>query len=279
MSDMREQVRQNYAAAATAVTQGIRVPLTIAADESCCGPAESSCCGTPAVTSGCCGDSGSVEQGFGASLYSTDERSELPTEAVLASLGCGNPMIVAEMREGEKVLDLGSGGGIDVLLSARRVGPTGFVYGVDMTDEMLELAESNRAKAGATNVEFLKGTIEDLPLPDHAVDAIISNCVINLSTDKPAVLAQMFRVLVPGGRIGISDVVAEDHLSPADRTERGSYVGCIAGALSRSEYLDGLAEAGFAEAEVTFTHEVAPGMHSALIRAVKPSTAHGRASA
>ncbi|WP_182354784.1 arsenite methyltransferase [Flaviflexus huanghaiensis] len=278
MSDMREQVRQNYAAAATAVTQGIHVPLTVAANESCCGPAESSCCGTPTVTSGCCGDSGSVEQGFGASLYSTDERSELPTEAVLASLGCGNPMVVAELREGETVLDLGSGGGIDVLLSARRVGRTGFVYGVDMTDEMLELAESNRAKAGATNVEFLKGTIEDLPLPDDAVDVIISNCVINLSTDKPAVLAEMFRVLAPGGRIGISDVVAEDHLSPADRTERGSYVGCIAGALSRSEYLDGLAEAGFAEEEVTFTHEVAPGMHSALIRAVKPS-AHGRASA
>jgi SAM-dependent methyltransferase len=139
-----------------------------------------------------------------------------------------------------------------------------------MTDEMLELAEANKIKAGATNVEFLKGTIEDVPLPDGTVDVVISNCVINLSTDKPAVLAEMFRVLVPGGRIGISDVVAEDHLTPADRAERGSYVGCIAGALSRSEYLDGLTAVGFADAEVTFTHEAAPGMHSALIRAIKP---------
>lgn len=267
--DLREQVRRNYAAAATAATRGKNIPLGSADSSGCCGPAESTCCDSG--TTSALADVPSIDVGFGASLYSSAEHDELPAEAVLASLGCGNPMVVAELREGETVLDLGSGGGIDVLLSARRVGPTGFVYGVDMTDEMLGLAESNRAKAGATNVEFLKGTIEDLPLPDNAVDVIISNCVINLSTDKPAVLAQMFRVLKPGGRIGISDVVAKDHLSPADRTERGSYVGCIAGALSRSEYLDGLAEAGFAEAEVTFTHEVAPGMHGALIRAVKPS--------
>ena len=167
----------------------------------------------------------------------------------------------------------GSGGGIDVLLSARRVGPSGHGYGVDMTDEMLELANANKAKAGATNVEFLKGTIEDVPLPDAAVDVVISNCVINLSTDKPAVLAEMFRVLAPGGRIGVSDVVAEDQLTPADRAERGSYVGCIAGALSRSEYLDGLAAVGFVDADVTFTHEAAPGMHSALVRATKPGRA------
>jgi SAM-dependent methyltransferase len=178
---------------------------------------------------------------------------------------------VAELRAGEKVLDLGSGGGIDVLLSARRVGPTGYAYGVDMTDEMLELANANKAKAGATNVEFLKGTIEAVPLPDASIDVVISNCVINLSTDKPAVLAEMFRVLSPGGRIGVSDVVAEDHLSPAERAERGSYVGCIAGALSVSEYLDGLAAVGFVDAEVNFTHQAAPGMHGAIVRATKPA--------
>jgi ubiquinone/menaquinone biosynthesis C-methylase UbiE len=177
---------------------------------------------------------------------------------------------VAQLREGERVLDLGSGGGIDVLLSAKRVGAAGFAYGLDMTDEMLALARANAAKAGATNVEFVKGHIEDIPLPDAAVDVVISNCVINLSVDKPAVLAQMFRVLTPGGRIGISDVVAEDQLTAADRAERGSYVGCIAGALSRTEYLDGLAAAGFVDADVTFTHEAAPGMHAAIVRATKP---------
>jgi ubiquinone/menaquinone biosynthesis C-methylase UbiE len=171
------------------------------------------------------------------------------------------------------VLDLGSGGGIDVLLSARRVGPAGFAYGVDMTDDMLTLARKNAAKAGAVNVEFRKGQIEQLPLDDAAVDVVISNCVINLSTDKPAVLAEMFRVLVPGGRIGISDVVAEDHLTPDDRAAAGSYVGCIAGALSRAEYLAGLAAAGFTGASVTFTSQAAPGLHSAIIRAVKPRPA------
>jgi SAM-dependent methyltransferase len=208
---------------------------------------------------------------FGAGLYSAEEQGELPAEAVAASLGCGNPLMVAELKAGERVLDLGSGGGIDVLLSARRVGPTGFAYGLDMTDEMLGLARSNAAKAGATNVTFIKGTIEDIPLPDASVDVVISNCVINLSPDKPAVLEQMFRVLTPGGRIGISDVVAEDGLSSADRAERGSYVGCIAGALSRSEYLEGLAAAGFVDAEVVFTHEAAPGMHGAVVRAGKPA--------
>ena len=214
---------------------------------------------------------GEVDAAFGAGLYSAGEQGELPVEAVMASLGCGNPIAVADLHPGERVLDLGSGGGIDVLLSARRVGDTGFAYGVDMTDEMLELARANAAKAGVTNVEFLKGTIEDVPLPDGSVDVVISNCVINLSTDKPAVIAEMFRVLTPGGRLGISDVVAEDQLSPADRAERGSYVGCIAGALSRSEYLDGLAAAGFVDAEVRFTHQAASGMHSAIVRAVKPA--------
>jgi SAM-dependent methyltransferase len=210
---------------------------------------------------------------FGAALYSQGEQDQLPAEAVAASLGCGNPTAVADLHEGERVLDLGSGGGIDVLLSARRVGPTGFAYGVDMTEEMLDLARANAAQAGARNVEFVQGTIEDVPLPDAAVDVVISNCVINLSVDKPAVLAEMFRVLKPGGRVGVSDVVAEDHLTSADRAERGSYLGCIAGALSRSEYLDGLATAGFVDARVEFTYEAAPGMHGAIVRAVKPATA------
>ena len=261
-ADLREAVRSRYAEAARAVLEpqpGVSA--------SCCGsPAPDSCCGTgPAAldSAGC----------FGGALYGEGETDGLPEEAVLASLGCGNPLAVADLHEGERVLDLGSGGGIDVLLSARRVGPSGFAYGVDMTDDMLELARQNAAKAGASNVEFRKGEIEALPLPDAAVDVVISNCVINLSTDKPAVLAEMFRVLVPYGRIGITDVVAEDHLAPADRAAAGSYVGCIAGALSRAEYLDGLTAAGFAQASVTFTHEAAPGMHSAIIRAVKPGAA------
>ncbi len=212
-----------------------------------------------------------MDAAFGSSLYSAGEQDELPAEAVAASLGCGNPLVVAELRAGERVLDLGSGGGIDVLLSARRVGDTGFAYGVDMTDEMLALARANATKAGARNVEFRKGTIENIPLPDNAVDVVISNCVINLSTDKPAVLAEMFRVLTPGGRVGVSDVVAEDHLTPQMRAERGSYVGCIAGALTRAEYLDGLTAAGFVDAEVVFTHEAAPGMHGAIVRATKPA--------
>jgi arsenite methyltransferase len=213
---------------------------------------------------------GHEEEIFGAALYRPGETDGLPEEAVLASLGCGNPLAVADLRPGERVLDLGSGGGIDVLLSARRVGPSGFAYGLDMTDEMLQLARSNAAKAGAENVEFMKGQIEDIPLPDSSIDVVISNCVINLSTDKPAVLAEMFRVLTPGGRLGISDVVAEDGLSVAERAERGSYVGCIAGALSRSEYLDGMTAAGFVDPEVVFTHEAAPGMHGAIVRATKP---------
>ena len=277
-----EQVRSRYAEAARAVLN----PHS----EACgCG---SSCCGTEteaaaaAGTFGCCDTSsccgGQYATGsaaldsadcFGGSLYREGETEGLPEEAVLASLGCGNPLAVADLHEGDRVLDLGSGGGIDVLLSARRVGSSGFAYGVDMTDDMLTLARQNAAKAGAANVEFRKGQIEDLPLPDASVDVVISNCVINLSTDKPAVLAEMFRVLVPSGRIGISDVVAEDHLSPADRAASGPYVGCIAGALSRTEYLDGLKAAGFADASVTFTAEASPGIHSAIIRAVKPAAA------
>jgi arsenite methyltransferase len=254
---LREQVRSRYAEAARAVLE----PGT--GQAGCCYPSAGTCCGPgPALDAADC---------FGGSLYGEGETEGLPADAVLASLGCGNPLAVADLREGERVLDLGSGGGIDVLLSARRVGPSGFVWGVDMTDDMLTLARANAAKVGATNVEFVKGEIEALPLPDASVDAVISNCVINLSVDKPAVLAEMFRVLVPGGRIGISDVVAEDQLTPADRAAAGSYVGCIAGALSRAEYLDGLAAAGFADRSVTFATQAAPGLHSAIIRAVKPA--------
>src|SRR5215469_7217870 len=258
---VREAVRARYAKAARAVLEPRPGVTAACCESSATGP----CCGTGSAAldsaDGLCG-----------SLYREGETDGLPEEAVLASLGCGNPLAVADLHEGEKVLDLGSGGGIDVLLSARRVGPSGFAYGVDMTDDMLTLARANAARAGAENVEFLKGEIEALPLPDAAVDVVISNCVINLSTDKPAVLAEMFRVLVPGGRIGITDVVAEDHLTPAERAAAGSYVGCIAGALSRAEYLDGLAATGFVDASVRFTNEAAPGMHSAIIRAVKPAT-------
>jgi arsenite methyltransferase len=268
-TDLREEVRSRYAEAARAVLEP-RPGVTAQSVEMF---GTGSCCGSPAGDSCCDAGSAAAEAagGFSENLYREGETDGLPEEAVLASLGCGNPLAVADLHEGERVLDLGSGGGIDVLLSARRVGLSGFAYGVDMTDEMLTLARANAARAGAANVEFLRGQIEALPLPDASVDVVISNCVINLSTDKPAVLAEMFRVLVPRGRIGITDVVAEDHLTPADRAAAGSYVGCIAGALSRSEYLDGLAAAGFADASVTFTHQAAPGMHSAIIRAVKPA--------
>jgi arsenite methyltransferase len=251
MSDvLREQVRRRYAEAA------------IAADQGGCGCTDSG---------GCCGNAScDGEQGaFGESLYSIDERAALPDTAVLASLGCGNPTAVAELREGETVLDLGSGGGIDVILSAKRVGPTGKAFGLDMTDEMLALAQANAAKAGIGNAIFLKGMMEDVPLPAASVDVVISNCVINLSTDKPAVLRELARVLKPGGRIGISDVVAEDRLTPEERAERGSYVGCIAGALSKSEYEQGLRDSGFDDVTVTFTHRVADGMHSAIVKGVR----------
>jgi len=263
---VREQVRARYAAAATAVSATGRDALAVVDADQCCTPTAAE------ANVSCCGGGGAVDAAFGSALYSAGEQGELPAKAVAASLGCGNPLAVAELHEGERVLDLGSGGGIDVLLSARRVGDTGFAYGVDMTEEMLALARGNATKAGVNNVEFRKGTIENIPLPDNAVNVVISNCVINLSTDKTAVLAEMFRVLAPGGRVGVSDVVAEDHLTPADRAERGSYVGCIAGALTRQEYLDGLTVVGFVDTEVVFTHEAAPGMHGAIVRATKPAT-------
>lgn len=268
-TELREQVRARYAQAAIAVTTGTHNADLVTEEDpvsSCSSPTAAK--DTGSGSGSCCGPS---ERSFGAGLYEAATAASMPLGAVVASLGCGNPTAVADLQDGERVLDLGSGGGIDVLLSARRVGPTGFAYGVDMTDEMLALAEKNKAEAGAENVEFLKGTIEDVPLSDGAADVVISNCVINLSTDKPAVLAEMFRVLIPGGRIGVSDVVAEDRLTPAQRTERGSYVGCIAAALSKIEYLDGLTKAGFTDASVEFTHEAADGMHAAIIRATKPT--------
>jgi SAM-dependent methyltransferase len=194
----------------------------------------------------------------------------VPDAALLASLGCGNPTAVADLHEGETVLDLGAGAGIDVLLSAKRVGPTGKVYGLDMTEEMLALALANKREAGAENVEILRGYIEDIPLPAGTVDVVISNCVINLSTDKRTVFSEIFRVLRPGGRLGITDVVADDALTPEQRGERGSYVGCIAGALSFGEYEEGLRSAGFEDVSVIPTHPVADGMHSAIVRATKP---------
>jgi arsenite methyltransferase len=189
----------------------------------------------------------------------------------ILSLGCGNPIAVADLHEGETVLDLGSGGGLDVILSAQRVGPSGIAWGLDMTEEMLALARGNAAERGVTNAHFLRGQIEDIPLPADSVDVVISNCVINLSTDKPAVFRELARVLKPGGRLGISDVVAEDRLTSDERAERGSYVGCIAGALSKTEYLAGLAEAGFEEVAVEFTYEAADGMHGAIVKGRKPA--------
>src|SRR5512141_134167 len=202
---IHEAVRERYAAAAREATAG----------------------------ASCCADEPQV---FGPELYSALERAELPNAAVLASLGCGNPLAVAELKPGERVLDLGSGGGIDVLLSAKRVGPTGRAIGLDMTDEMLALAQRNAAEAGATNVEFVRGTIEDIPMPAESVDVVISNCVINLAADKPAVFAEIARVLRPGGRMGVTDIVADDDLSAADRAALGSFAGCVAGALSYREF-------------------------------------------
>jgi arsenite methyltransferase len=251
--ELREEVRRRYAASARAVTEGTGG----------CGCGSGSCCSDEASTSN------SQDAGFGEALYSAEQRGELPDTATLASLGCGNPTAVTDLHEGETVLDLGSGGGIDVILSAKRVGPTGLAYGLDMTDEMLALARRNTEEAGTQNAIFLKGVIEAIPLPADSIDVVISNCVINLSPDKATVLTEIARVLKPGGRVGVSDVVAEDRLSTTDRAARGSFVGCIAGALSKGEYEAGLEAAGFENIEVTFTHEVADGMHGAIVKAVK----------
>ncbi len=247
-AELRASVRRHYAASALAVMGAV-----------------ASCCDNKNAATEVLASEG------GAAFYDDLQRNALPDAAVLASLGCGNPTAVAELTAGETVLDLGSGGGIDVILSARRVGPGGKAYGLDMTDEMLALARDNAGKAGVVNVEFLKGMIEEVPLPDSSVDVVISKGVINLSADKAAVFAEIARVLRPGGRLGVSDIVAEDRLSATERAERGSYVGCIAGALSLSEYVAELESAGFAAISVKFTHEFSDGMHSAIVQARKPA--------
>ncbi len=251
---LRDEVRRHYARAALAVLE----------------PA--GCCAVDATTT-------PGDPVFGPGLYDPEQLSPLPTDAVAASLGCGNPTALADLRPGEVVLDLGSGGGIDVLLSAQRVGPTGIAYGLDMTDEMLELARRNAAAAGATNARFLKGEIEAVPLTAGSIDVVISNCVINLSTDKPRVFAEIARVLRPGGRMSVSDVVADDAFTAADRAARGDYAGCIAGALSFSEYAAGLATAGLAGIEIRPTHAAIPGMYNAIVRATRPPAREGADSA
>ena len=249
LGDVREQVRERYAAAATQVT---------ASDPG----------------AGCCAPSDTFDGGsevFGAALYALGDREQLPDTATLASLGCGNPTADAELHEGETVLDLGSGGGIDVLLSARRVGPTGKAHGLDMTDEMLALARENARKAGVLNVAFHKGYIEEIPLPDASVDVVISNCVINLSGDKSKVLREVARVLRPGGRFAVSDVIADEAMDEATRTDMQAYTGCIAGALTRADFEAALMGAGLTEIEITPTHRVHAAAASAIVRARKPA--------
>ena len=256
MDSIKETVREKYGEIAASVLQGNK--------GSCCGPDE--------ITS---------------NLYSDAEAGEVPADAINASLGCGNPTALAALNPGERVLDLGSGGGIDVLLSAKRVGPTGFAYGLDMTDEMLQLAEQNKAKAGAENVKFLKGAIEDIPLPDNEVDVVISNCVINLSTDKGKTLREAFRVLKPGGRFAVSDVVVLGKLPEETRKDMEAYVGCVAGALEKDEYETLLRDAGFTDISFEVTREYSfegaccgsangcgsggGNVVSAFVRAVKPT--------
>jgi arsenite methyltransferase len=247
---LRETVRERYAAAARATTD-------------------------PAAAAGCCGGNAATitdEQAelFGSGLYGADDRAELPDTALEASLGCGNPTAMADLRDGMTVLDLGSGGGIDVLLSARRVAPTGTAYGLDMTDEMLDLARANQAKAGVENVVWLKGQIEAIPLPAESVDVVLSNCVINLSTDKPQVLRETARVLKPGGTFAVSDVIADPDMDAATRADMAAYTGCIAGALTHDEYTAHLTDAGLTEIEITETHRVHPHAGSAIVRASKP---------
>lgn len=256
---LRDAVREHYAATAREVSAAAGTPGTDAA-----------CCATSTMDS-------AVDL-FGAALYSAQERAEVPDAAQLASLGCGNPTAVAELHEGETVLDLGSGGGIDVLLSARRVGPTGRAYGLDMTDEMLALALENQRQAGVENVQWLRGHIEDIPLPAESVDVVISNCVINLSADKPRVLRETARVLRPGGRLAVTDVVADDDLDEATRTDMEAFTGCIAGALSRREFERVLKDAGLVDAEITETHRVHKHGGSAIIRARKPGQAWAKIS-
>jgi arsenite methyltransferase len=253
---IREVVRERYANAARTASAG--------AEASCCGTAESSCgCGTNALAE----KGGEV---FGPELYPAGDRDLLPEAAKLASLGCGNPTAVAELHQGEVVLDLGSGGGIDVLLSARRVGTSGKAFGLDMTDEMLELARHNQRQAGVGNVEFLKGTIEAIPLPDQSVDVIISNCVINLSADKPQVFREAARILRPGGRFAVTDIVADPDMDEATRRDMAQWTGCIAGALTEDAFRRQLEDAGLEQVEIRETHRVHEQAGSAIVRARKP---------
>src|SRR5687768_11682500 len=230
---LKETVQEKYGQAATRAAEGER--------GSCCGPV-SSCCGASADTE--------IYDPITSNLYDEGETAGIPAEALLASLGCGNPTALAQLNPGETVLDLGSGGGIDVLLSARRVGPTGKAYGLDMTDEMLALANENKARAGATNVEFLKGDIENIPLPDNSVDVIISNCVINLSGDKARVLREAYRVLKPGGRFAVSDVIVRGDVPEPIKKNMELWVGCVAGALEENEFRDLLSKAGFRDIDI-----------------------------
>jgi arsenite methyltransferase len=248
-TDIREQVRERYAAAALQVT-------------------------TTDPGAGCCAPSDTFDGGsevFGAALYALGDREQIPDTAALASLGCGNPTAVAELHEGETVLDLGSGGGIDVLLSAKRVGETGLAYGLDMTDEMLALARENQQKAGVQNVQWLRGNIEEIPLPADTVDVVISNCVINLSGDKPRVIAEAARVLRPGGRFAVSDVIADENMDDVTRADMQAFTGCIAGALTRAEFEHVLTDAGFGDIEIQETHRVHEFAAAAIIRARKPA--------
>ena len=247
---LRDAVRRRYADAAAGVEDG--------------------------ASAACCRADGCGPGAFGAELYAADDLTATPGTAALASLGCGNPTAVAELHAGETVLDLGSGGGLDVLLSARRVGPTGMAYGLDMTDEMLELARRNQAEAGLTNVEWLKGHIEAIPLPDASVDVVISNCVINLSADKSAVLREAARVLRPGGRLAVTDVIADPGMDDAMRTDMQAFTGCIAGALTRRQFEDALADAGLIEVEIRETHRVHAHAGSAIVRAQKTSSCCGQ---
>jgi SAM-dependent methyltransferase len=251
LEEIRATVQARYGAAATHVAAGATKGAT------CCGPADGS--------SGCCGSTTESWDPITSDLYDAGETAGLPAEALLASLGCGNPTALAELHEGEVVLDLGSGGGIDVLLSAKRVGPTGKAYGLDMTDEMLALALENQAKAGATNVQFLKGHIEAVPLPSNAVDVIISNCVINLSGDKRQVLREAFRVLKPGGRFAVSDVIVREGLPPAVKESMALWTGCVAGALEEHEFLALLREVGFEDPSIEPTRVYSRDDAAALI--------------
>jgi SAM-dependent methyltransferase len=250
-TDVKEAVRQRYASAAL---RFIETGDASCCDDSCCEPDQ-------ALTDSPDGP------GFGVAVYEALSGEDLPDSATLASLGCGNPTAVAKLEDGDTVLDLGSGAGLDVFLSAKRVGPTGTVYGLDMTDEMLQLAGQNKSALDAQNVEFLKGEIEDIPLPDDSVDVIISNCVINLSVDKPQVFREAHRVLKPGGRFAVSDVVTTRPFSPEEKADMAAWSGCIVGALSEEDYVQGLEAAGFRDIEIDVSHGLATDVVSAVVRA------------